>query len=506
MKKCMCILIFTGVFFSAMVQPGYGQKGTKTQTQPLKLDIVLVLDNSGSMKQNDPQLLTREVVTNFVNGLGETARLGMVIFDQEAILAEALNHVADPKKKAEFLKSLDNVNYKGQFTNSPAAIERAVYELKTHSRKDAQKVIIFLTDGIVDTGDKGRDLEKEKWLKEDLARESKKAGIRIIGIAFTDKADFLLIQTLAIKTEGEYFRAYKAEDIQGIFKNIYEIITKPPAKPEVKAPDSKLVTPISPPGQKQGVPLPLLIAGIIVILGVVILFVVFRGKSKGHIPAGVSASDKLFVPRAELIDVNSVISEKSIVLRKKKMKVGRDPDSDLDIVIPKDTVSGLHATIEYKDDYFYLEDQRSSNKTYLNNKEIKPNQSVKLKSGDSIKFDIFEFKFVLPDQPQAGGTRLVVKAPQESGTVLRPSKKEPDTPQDAPPLQSQDIKDSSDKESKDQAPQQEGETKIKPGMCPNHPARKATELCMICKNAFCKQCMTEKDGKEICINCAGKDQ
>lgn len=505
MKKIISILIFTGVFFSAMVQLGYGQKGTKTETQPLKLDIVLVLDNSGSMKKNDPKFLTREVVTNFLNGLGENARLGMVIFDQEAILAEALNHVTDPKTKAEFLKSIDDVNYKGQFTNSPAAIERAVYELKTHARKDAQKVIIFLTDGIVDTGDKSRDLEKEKWLKEDLARESKKAGIRIIGIAFTDNADFLLIQTLAIKTEGEYFRAYKAEDIQGIFKNIYDIITKPPAKAEVKTPDSKLVTPTLPPAQKTSIPLPLLIAGIIVILGVVILFVVFRGKSKEEMKVTYDQGKiQPRMPQAELIDVNSIISKQSIHLVKQNIEIGRDAKRDITIL--EDTVSDFHAIIEYKDGYFYLEDQRSTNGTSLNGKKIEPNKPVKLKSGDKINFDIFEFRFVLPDQGQAGKTKLAVKAPQDSGTVLRPSKKEVDKPQDAPPLQSQDIKDSSDKESEDQALQQESETRIKPGMCPNHPARKATELCMVCKNAFCKQCMTEKDGKKICINCAGKDQ
>ena len=505
MKKFISILIFTGVFFSAMVQLGYAQKGTKTEIEPLKLDIVLVLDNSGSMKHNDPQLLTREVVTNFVNGLGENARLGMVIFDQEAVLAEALGGVTDPKKKAKFLKSLDDVNYKGQFTNSPAAIERAVYELKTHSRKDAQKVIIFLTDGIVDTGDKGQDLEKEKWLKEDLARESKKAGIRIIGIAFTDKADFLLIQTLAIKTDGEYFRAYKAEDIHGIFKNIYDIITKPPTKPEVKTPDSKLVTPTLPPAQKTSIPLPLLIAGIIVILGVVILFIVFRGRSKEGVK--ITYDHDKFEPRmpqAELIDVNSIISKESIRLVKPNMEIGRDAKRD--ITIPEDTVSDFHATIEYKDGYFYLEDQRSTNGTSLNGKKIEPNKPVKLKSGDKIDFDVYEFRFVLPDQGQVGKTKLAVKAPQESGTVLRPSKKEIDKPQDAPPLQSGDIKESLNKESKDQALQQESETRIKPGMCPNHPARKATELCMVCKNAFCKQCMTEKDGKEICINCASKDQ
>ena len=192
----------------------------------VKPDIILVLDNSGSMKKNDPKFLTREVVSNFVSELGKNARLGMVIFDQEAQLIEPLREVKDPEARSRLMKNLDNVNYKGLFTNSPAGIERAIYELKTNGRNEAQKVIIFLTDGIVDTGDKNQDIEKERWLKEDLAKECEYEKIRIMGIAFTDKADFRLIQTLALKTGGDYFRAYKATDIENVFSKIQDAIRK----------------------------------------------------------------------------------------------------------------------------------------------------------------------------------------------------------------------------------------------------------------------------------------
>ena len=54
--------------------------------EQLKLDIVFVLDNSGSMITNDPKFITRKVVTNFLNNVGEGFRIGMVIYDQEASL------------------------------------------------------------------------------------------------------------------------------------------------------------------------------------------------------------------------------------------------------------------------------------------------------------------------------------------------------------------------------------------------------------------------------------
>lgn len=539
MKESIRICGAVMMIFLLQVPLAYCQVSEKAngaaqqEVEPLSniplLDIVLVLDNSGSMKKNDPDFLTREVVTNFVNGLGESSRLGMVIFEQEAQLAESLSELRNPDAKATFLASLEKVTYKGQFTNSPAGIERAIYELKTNARKDVQKVIIFLTDGIVDTGDKAKDLEKEKWLKEDLAQESKLEGIRIFGVAFTDNADFRLIQTLALKTEGEYFRAYKAEDIQDVFQKIYAIITQPPPKPEVPISQAKektltsvtaeRVSPtpvlIEPSKEKKGISVPLIIAGLVVLLGILILFFVLKGKSKPSEdeirPVAPTPREEPPMPEAQLIDTKNVVSDKPLELNKSSITIGRGPDND--IAISKETVSGFHATIEYKNGCFHLEDQRSSNGTSLNERKIETNKPIRLKSGDRIKFDIYEFTFFMPGQAAIGKTVLAEGAavqPSE-GTRLRASKPEEKSAEPAQEKQPADKKPESppdNQTSKELEPktgpeaEEEHKTRLKSGMCPNHASMKATELCPVCKNAFCKRCMTEKDGKAVCVNCA----
>ena len=121
------------------------------------------------------------------------------------------------------------------------------------------------------------------------------------------------------------------------------------------------------------------------------------------------------VPRIELVDVNKVTSKKTLVLKKRIVNIGRDPNND--IVIPKDTVSSLHATIEYRDGFFYLEDQRSKNKTYLNGEEIEPHSLIKLKSGDEITFNVYKFKFILPHLIPAGET--LVNFSEKSETLIR---------------------------------------------------------------------------------------
>ena len=194
-------------------------------------DIIMLLDNSGSMRQNDPTFLLKGAVTKFFSTLPDDTRAGVVIFDQKVIFPVPLAKV-DATMQEAVKRSLAGIDYRGQYTNIPAAMERAIYELKTGGRKDAAKIVVFMTDGIVDTGNPGVDAEKVKWLRDELAADATDNGIRIFGIAFTENADFFLIQSLAKKTSGEYFRALKPEDLDGVFATVKEKLVAAPAAAE----------------------------------------------------------------------------------------------------------------------------------------------------------------------------------------------------------------------------------------------------------------------------------
>jgi len=439
-SRLSLIIMFMLPFYFAIGHAGAQTSPASGPEASNRLDIMLVLDNSGSMLKNDPKFLTPEVVTNFLEGIGAESHLGMILFNKEVQLLEPIRTLTNSVEKAKFLKSLERLNYKGGFTDTPKAIEKALYELKTNGRPDAARIIILLTDGIVDTGNPAKDLEKEHWLKEDLALECKKEKIRIFGIAFTDQADFSLIQTLAFKTRGEYYRAFDAADIQSIFTKINEAISRPfpppaptviepaadpgvepaaaPAAEAAPPPAEPLPPKAQPAAAPPDEPLPppadnrlivYILAGLAVFLGIIVLLLVLVGRSKTLSAAGLLGGfsspflkKKVFMPRAELIDVKNITSQETIKIDKKIFTIGRD--SNHAVTIPKDTVSSFHAAIEYRDGFFYLEDQRSKNKTFLNGEEVTPHNPRKLKSGDVISFNIFKFIFILPDQIPAGKT------------------------------------------------------------------------------------------------------
>jgi Mg-chelatase subunit ChlD len=201
----------------------------------LPKDIVLLLDNSGSMKKTDPQFLVKKAVEQFVRESPDDTWLGVLVFDRDARLAAPLTSLA-AETRDSVVAGLAQLDYRGLLTNIPAAMERAIYELKLNGREDATKSIVFLTDGIVDTGNRFRDFESVRWLREELAGDAARNGIRIYQVALSDEADFQLLQSLAQRTRGEYFRAYRAEDTARVLQRIKKAIIRvatPTPEPEV---------------------------------------------------------------------------------------------------------------------------------------------------------------------------------------------------------------------------------------------------------------------------------
>jgi hypothetical protein len=383
-------------------------------------DIVLMIDNSGSMKKGDPSFMTKDAITEFVKKLPDDTQVAVLIFDHRINLAVPLTPVSEATKE-DILASFDKIDYRGMLTNIPAAMERAIYELKTQGQEESQKSIIFITDGIVDTGNKLRDIDKTRWLRENLSEDAANHGIQIFGIAFTDLADFELIQSLAQKTKGEYFRAFISEEIPDIFSQIHQLILnmKPesvepvappltvpplvleePPKPEIeKSPIyvTEAPEPTPTPVKSKKLNLPIIILIVLAVFAVIAVFFLFWFRRKPSITPPlpedlVGVTDEL-LPEASLRDLSGVTEQGIINISKKVTKIGRK-DRINHIAIDKETISRQHAIIEYKNYSFWIIDQGSSNGTFLNGKQIV--DEMRLNHGDTISFDVYEFEFIMP--------------------------------------------------------------------------------------------------------------
>ena len=253
--QCSALLLFVGTALNALaISTLAAAPPAASDSDTAPRDIVLVLDNSGSMKPLDPQFLSKEAVERFVEGMPDDARVSLVIFDEQ-LLASPLAFVPDRDARRVRRVNLAQLNYRGPWTNTPAAVERAIQELKRNGRPGAAKSIVLLNDDVVDTGRKARDLKLTRWLRETLTRDAAETGIKIFTIALSGRSDVELLQEIAQRTGGRYFLAQQAADVAGVFaqvadtfftEDVVQLPVEPRAEQPVEAkPEPPQVVPLS---------------------------------------------------------------------------------------------------------------------------------------------------------------------------------------------------------------------------------------------------------------------
>jgi len=438
------------------------------------------------------------VVANFITSVDKNTQITIILFDTDVKMLLPLILLNNDSIVKVAGQRLEEINYKGQFTNIPAAIERAIYELKVNSITESEKAVILLTDGFIDTGDQVKDGEKSDWLRNSLTKDAESEKIKIFGIAFTENADYQLIQELAQKTGADYYRALTPEDIRPVFEKIYKRIATPE---KYGTSESGLNKPKDNSGRNVQL---LIIIGFLVIVVIAIIAlvkIISNRPSSAQVRAHDSLSSStghLPVPAAKFIDKSKISGKAELIINKSNTSIGREETNDF--VLPEKTISGHHASLIYRDKWFFLIDNHSSNHTYLNGKELKTDTEVSLRNNDEVKFDTYPFLFVIPQLAEKTvlSPRQAMEEPQGAGTILRTK---------------DDLKKKKDKATEKKeviAPavgnigEEEAETVLKQKFCPNHPAVKANELCPVCRKAFCKVCIVKNDDEIMCKSCAGK--
>jgi Mg-chelatase subunit ChlD len=415
-----------------LLLPTTATVGAESARESQEVDVVFVLDNSGSMRENDPDYLTRVAVSDFSAALADDpaidARIGIVLFDGKAHLVHPLSEIETNGGDLALREPLLKLDFSGQRTNSPAGIERALYEIRKNGRQGARQAIVLLSDGMIDTGEHRSNLEAARWLREDLANESATSDIRIFGIAFTEEADYQLMQAVARRTSAQYYRALEAYELTEIVDDVLTRISEEvdpdealAGAPEtVPAPHStEAPPPSSPVSNSTATPdvaaaLPTrddgLSSALIGFIPLAILLVAgslyWRHRSAEPLPAPalVHAVPDSDAPPAQLLDLDGHLGPVGapIAIEGTRMRIGRDAHND--IILADDTISSEHAILEVESGRYWLEDRRSTNGTRVGDQRLAPDQRIQLKGGDHLRFGEIDLMFVLEGYVSVGGT------------------------------------------------------------------------------------------------------
>ncbi|RQW02957.1 VWA domain-containing protein, partial [candidate division KSB1 bacterium] len=113
-------------------------------------DVRVLIDVSGSMKQNDPHNLRIPALKLLVNLMPPGAWAGVWLFAEQAQPLVPLERV-DQNWQKQALALAAKIHSRGQRTDIEAALKKAALERQTADATSRRRLIL-LTDGLVDVG------------------------------------------------------------------------------------------------------------------------------------------------------------------------------------------------------------------------------------------------------------------------------------------------------------------------------------------------------------------
>jgi hypothetical protein len=188
--------------------------------------VILLMDTSGSMKKSDPHFLRTDAARLFISLLTDSDQVGIVAFSTRARhLAHPLR--LTPPNRNLLLEAVRRVDSHGLHTNLHDALREGLKELSILQRGEAVPMVILMTDGVMDSGDREQDRLLLEDIQVHLLPRYRNLEAKVHTVAFTDHSDTQLLSALAESTGGLFQIAYQSNELHRVFANLFETIKQP---------------------------------------------------------------------------------------------------------------------------------------------------------------------------------------------------------------------------------------------------------------------------------------
>jgi len=187
-------------------------------SQPLsnQMDIRVLIDVSGSMKQTDPNNLripALQVLTQLLP-IGSKAGVWQFANTPKVIVPHGEVNTQWQQKASIAAQQISSI---GQFTDIGAALKSASFNAQDQSQ-DRQLHIILLTDGMVDVSkDDAQNQRARSALLKPILQQYINVGARVHTIGLSHKADKATLSAIAQGTDGLFEVAINADQLLDIF-------------------------------------------------------------------------------------------------------------------------------------------------------------------------------------------------------------------------------------------------------------------------------------------------
>ncbi|MGE3536807.1 MAG: VWA domain-containing protein [Candidatus Tectimicrobiota bacterium] len=184
---------------------------------------VLLLDNSGSMRQNDPQRLSHVAVQLFLALARPQDHVGVVAFSDTGTSLCPLMPMRSAADKQACLARLQALHFTGQTTDLRAALQAGLASFPTAVVAGSRDLVVLLTDGKQDLGPQQRAAEAAALaaLRDTVLPQYLERRIAVYTLAFTAAADRDLLREMARTTSGEFRFIPNATVLHTAFSDLF---------------------------------------------------------------------------------------------------------------------------------------------------------------------------------------------------------------------------------------------------------------------------------------------
>lgn len=195
------------------------------------INIVLLMDSSGSMKLTDPDKLRKPAAKLLISLLGENDRASIVSFSDQGYPVTYLLNTADAGSQTQLFAAIEKISSRGIHTNLYSAIATAQNILAQEKDPQRRKLIVLMSDGKMDIGDEAKSRQQTEKLLSELLPQIKADNIELHAIAFTNQSDQALLANIAQETDGNFYIAASDTELHNTFSKVFEQTTQPSMLP-----------------------------------------------------------------------------------------------------------------------------------------------------------------------------------------------------------------------------------------------------------------------------------
>ena len=221
-KKWMGIFIVIACLFCSMNYTSVRAAGPVNSTS--RIEGMLVVDVSNSMKSSDPEKISYEAMKMFIDMASFNGdKIGAIAYADSVMREKALVKIRSNQDKQDLKDFIDSLE-KYTYTDLSSGVKEAVKVLDSSHEQDYYPLIILLADG-----NNEMDPQKSRTLEEanrDLEKaivsaNAKGYPIYTIGLNANGTLNKSVLTDVANRTNGQFFEASSADQLPGILSEIF---------------------------------------------------------------------------------------------------------------------------------------------------------------------------------------------------------------------------------------------------------------------------------------------